>query len=258
MALELEGTVHALATSGAVAIRASGTRTPLFFVHGGDGEVLRFVPVARRLEDDRPVYGFRARGIDGGAIPDPVVSELAVDYVSELRAVQPHGPYVLGAFCMGATIVFEMVRLLEAAGEAVELMILVDPRFAAPTDVRYRLWLFASRFRGGRLVPRILRRLRRLASAGDVPVEPPTEVWQAFDRARVAHPSSRSDVPAAVMFSVDYLRYRVPEWSVLRTIRGAKRVSHVHALHADLFRQPAVDELAGYVDEALALLDGGP
>ena len=39
------------------------------------------------------------------------------DYVAAVRDVQPHGPYVLGGFCLGAPVAVEMARRLEAAGE---------------------------------------------------------------------------------------------------------------------------------------------
>lgn len=258
MAHELDGSVPTLAASGAIPIQANGTTTPLFFVHGADGEVLRFVPIARRLGEDRPFFGLRARGIDHGAVPDPSIDQVAADYVSEIRAVQPRGPYVLGGFCMGATIVFEMTRLLEAAGEKITLLVLVDPRFAQPTDPRYRLWRLARRVRDGRLGSRAMRRLRRMvARAQPAPVAPPSEVWQAFDRAREAYRPRPSEIPAAVIFSNDYLQYGVPEWGALRLTRGSQRVTHVQAAHGDLFRQPAVEELAAHIGAALTLADEG-
>jgi oxalate---CoA ligase len=255
MARELDGGVATLSAAGAVPIREAGSTAPLFFVHGGDGEVLRFVPLARRLRDDRPFYGLRARGIDRGAIPEPRVDDLAADYVSEVRAVQPRGPYVLGGLCTGATIVVEMARVLEAAGDDVALLVLIDPRFPRPTDRRFKLWELSRKLRAERLGPRVAGRLRRmLTRAGRAPGGP-TEAWQAFERAREAHPLRASEMPAAVIFSTDYLRFGVPEWSALRMVPGVRSVAHVDTPHTALFRQPAVEELAALIDTALTLAD---
>ena len=258
MAGELQGAAFTLASSGAIAIQPNGAKAPLHFVHGADGEVFWFAQLARRLGEDRPFYGLRASGIDGGAVPEPSIDRVAAEYVADVRAAQPRGPYVLGGFCMGASIVLEMARLLEEAGEQIALLVLVDPRFARPTDLRYRLWSVSRRLRGGRLVRRVVRWTRKLAVfTRATPVSPPSEVWQAFDRAREAHRSRPSALPAAVVFSTDYLQYRVPEWATLRLIRGVRQLTQVQAAHDDLFRQPAVEELAAHIRTALALLDKG-
>ena len=62
----------------------------------------------------------------------------------------PVGPYLLGGYCNGALVAFEMARLLVAAGERVDALILLA---ADGSNVRLR-WLrglanLAARFRGG-------------------------------------------------------------------------------------------------------------
>jgi len=256
MAGELNGSLTTLTASGAIPIQPKGGKTPLFFVHGADGEVLPFVAVGRRLGEDRPFYGLRAPGIDHDAPPEPTIEKLAAGYVDEIRAAQPRGPYVLGGFCMGATVALEMSRLLEEAGERIALLVLVDPRFPRPTDVRFKAWDLSRRLRSGHLPRRMLGRLRRIAAPTQAaPAAPPTEVWQAFDRARAAYKPAASQSPATAVFSNDYLQYLVPEWCALRLTPGVLRVDHVDARHADLFRPPAVDQLADCLRGALALAD---
>ena len=51
---------------------------------------------------------------------------MVVDYVDEIRTVQPHGPYLLGGECIGGVLAYEMARRLEEIGEKVELLVLLD------------------------------------------------------------------------------------------------------------------------------------
>ena len=46
--------------------------------------------------------------------------------MNQLRAVQPHGPYLLGGLSYGGNVAFELCRLLHAAGEEVALLALLD------------------------------------------------------------------------------------------------------------------------------------
>ncbi len=135
-----------------VPIRASGERTPLFFVHPVGGDVLCYAPLARHLDARQPFYALRARGLDADAL-DPAsasVDAMAADYLDALRAARPRGPYRLGGWSMGGVVAFEMARRLEAAGEAVDALVLVDSLapalvgLAAPEDEATLVRTFAA------------------------------------------------------------------------------------------------------------------
>jgi thioesterase domain-containing protein len=51
---------------------------------------------------------------------------MAHDYLAEIRAVQPRGPYLIGGFSGGGIAAYEMARQLIAAGEHVPLLVLLD------------------------------------------------------------------------------------------------------------------------------------
>jgi thioesterase domain-containing protein len=55
---------------------------------------------------------------------------MAALYASEIRRVQPTGPYRLGGWSMGAVIAFEIARQIHADGDAVSLLALIDPGVA--------------------------------------------------------------------------------------------------------------------------------
>jgi amino acid adenylation domain-containing protein len=113
----------ATAHASLVAIRTTGERAPVFFVHGGAGTVLLYEPLARRLGQDQPIYALQAAGLYGDAAPQDSVAAMANSYVRELRTVQPHGPYRLGGYCFGALVAFEMARVLADMGEKTEMLV---------------------------------------------------------------------------------------------------------------------------------------
>lgn len=103
-----------------------GDRTPFFLVAGMFGNVLNLRHLARLLGADRPFYGLQARGLYGDQAPHETFEEAATDYIAEMRQVQPEGPYLLGGFSGGGITAYEIARQLEAAGEKVSMLVLLD------------------------------------------------------------------------------------------------------------------------------------
>lgn len=103
-----------------------GPKTPFFLVAGMFGNVLNLRHLAHLLGADRPFFGLQARGLYGDEAPHGTLEEAATDYIAELRQVQPQGPYMLGGFSGGGITAYEMARQLEAAGETVALLVLLD------------------------------------------------------------------------------------------------------------------------------------
>jgi acyl transferase domain-containing protein/thioesterase domain-containing protein len=103
-----------------------GPLTPFFLVAGMFGNVLNLRHLARLIGVDRPFYGLQARGLYGDQAPHSTLVEAASDCIAELRQVQPHGPYLLGGFSGGGITAYEIARQLEAAGEKVSLLVLLD------------------------------------------------------------------------------------------------------------------------------------
>lgn len=103
-----------------------GSKHPFFLVAGMFGNVLNLRHLAHLLGQDRPFYGVQARGLYGDDLPHETFEEMAVDYLAEIRTVQPHGPYMLGGFSGGGIAAWEMSRQLREAGEEVSLLVLLD------------------------------------------------------------------------------------------------------------------------------------
>jgi len=113
-----------------VAVRRAGSNVPIFAVHAGAGQVLFYQSLVRALGEDQPFYGLQApAGLDGADRPYGnyrTIEDLAELYVSEVRRVRPHGPYVLAGSCAGGPIALEMAQRLQADGESVGPLLVFD------------------------------------------------------------------------------------------------------------------------------------
>lgn len=110
-----------------VLCRSGGDAPPLFLVHGRLGQAPVSPRLLRILGDDQPVWGIRARGLDGSSMPHDTVEAMARDYLAEIRKVRPQGPYFLGSLCAGALVVVEIARRLVRQGQPVLPLLFIDP-----------------------------------------------------------------------------------------------------------------------------------
>ncbi|SIO25216.1 amino acid adenylation domain-containing protein [Singulisphaera sp. GP187] len=133
LAATLRGGNHAQASvwSPLVPIRPSGTGRPFFCVHPIGGNVLCYHELARHLGADRPVYGLQAAGLEGDQPAETRLDLMAARYLGAIRDVQPEGPYHLGGWSLGGVIAFEMARQLQAAGQQVATLVLIDSQTMA-------------------------------------------------------------------------------------------------------------------------------
>lgn len=118
-----------------VPIKSSGKNTPLYIVHGGGLNILPFYAVAKHMDEEQPVYGIQAKGLDGVERPLTTVESIASQYVQELLKQNPHGPYLLAGYSLGGIIAYEMAKQLEALGKEVGKVILFDT-YAYQSDHR--------------------------------------------------------------------------------------------------------------------------
>jgi thioesterase domain-containing protein len=117
-----------------VPITTGGSLPPVFAVPGVGGNVLGYADLARELGQEQPFYGLSSVGLDGAHEPLESIEEMAAHCLTEVRQLQPVGPYTLLGACFGATVAFEMSRQLADAGETVAFLGLLDPSLI-PADV---------------------------------------------------------------------------------------------------------------------------
>ncbi|WP_283136187.1 non-ribosomal peptide synthetase [Rhizohabitans arisaemae] len=109
-----------------VRVVPAGADPPLFVVHGGSGDVTFLRGLVAEADFGRPVYGLRARGLDGWGAPLETVEEMADAYLAEVRVVTASGPYLLAGNCMGGLVAYEMARRLHAEGADVAFLGLIN------------------------------------------------------------------------------------------------------------------------------------
>ncbi|MBP0011694.1 MAG: amino acid adenylation domain-containing protein [Roseofilum sp. SBFL] len=112
--------------SALVPIQTQGNQPPFFCVPGAGGNVIYLSDIACYLGEERPFYGFQARGLDGTSEPYTTVEAMARDYIGYIKAVQSDGPYYLGGHSFGALVAFEMSQQLEAQGDRVARLVILD------------------------------------------------------------------------------------------------------------------------------------
>ena len=109
-----------------VALQIAGSKPPFFCVHGVGGNSVGFRDLARLVGEDQPFYGVQAQGLDGQVPCLKRVEEMAARYLQEICIVQPKGPYFLGGFSFGGWVAYEMALQLQARGQEVGLVALLD------------------------------------------------------------------------------------------------------------------------------------
>jgi len=118
------------------AIQTGGSKRPFFYLHGDwTHRAFYCFKLAHGLGSDQPFYALETYSFDGLPVP-PRIEDIATAHLKAMRSVQPEGPYLIGGWCNGALIAYEMACQLHAEGQAVDLLIMLDPE---PGAARVRL-----------------------------------------------------------------------------------------------------------------------
>ncbi len=124
---------------------ASGAdRGHLFLVHDGSGEVEGYVEFCRQLELDIDCWGIRAEKFVGYVPRNLSIEEMAQAYIKKIKILQSHGPYRIAGWSLGGTIAFEIAYQLEAIGETVSFLGLIDSPAPAPASLKEEIFTVGS------------------------------------------------------------------------------------------------------------------
>lgn len=117
-----------------ITLQGNGSKTPLWLIHPGIGEILVFLGLVQFFPD-RPIYAFRARGFSPGEKPFKGLSDVVNTYYTALKQQQPHGPYAIAGYSYGSMLAFEISKLLESEGEEVRFL----GSFNLPPHIKERM-----------------------------------------------------------------------------------------------------------------------
>ncbi len=109
-----------------VGIKNSGTKPPIYLIHGGALNILLYQNLKPFLSDDQPLYGIQALGLDGDLRYLDNIESIASRYLDEILRQNPDGPYTLIGYSYSGVVVYEMARQLLAAGKKIKMIGILD------------------------------------------------------------------------------------------------------------------------------------
>jgi len=117
-----------------VPIKSSGSKPPIYLVHGHGLNVLAFSAMGKYMDEDQPVYALQALGLGGKAQLLYTIEEIAAKYNSEILEKNPDGQFALAGYSLGGLIAYEMAKQLIAMGKQVIMLGILDT-YAGNRDI---------------------------------------------------------------------------------------------------------------------------
>ncbi|NTS40747.1 hypothetical protein HRG84_07490 [Flavisolibacter sp. BT320] len=253
--------------SALVPLRASGSKPPVFCMHAGGGHVFYLKDLAKHLGADQPVYALQKLGLNE---KDPVmydVKTMASHYLSEIRKVQPKGPYSVIGYCLSAPVCYEIALQLNKIGEECAFVGIIDsrivPNYFRPDTFKQKIertakkirnndWSFVTAILRRRLIDPIRRKLDYLRSSPQAKKEADLfemannillkYVWEPY-------PGKITLIATEQRQEAQYLPVMVADWKPLA--KGGLDVFVVPGDHGFVFYEPGVKGLAAQIKQCL-------
>lgn len=257
-----------------VALRVEGTNPPLFLVPGGGSDTITLIELVEALSKNQPVYGLEDAFIGTSrSVYADGIKHAAGEFINAIKQVQPYGPYYLGGHSFGGLVAFEMACQLQATGEDVAHLALLDTH--APVEINEvgtlnnRLLTHISNLRGRSpyeviqyFIQRVKRRFSKLGRNKWVqkiyklkPVE--NILW--YDNRRYVQMAHRGYKPG--IYEGDAVVYRATErplsvtWDMTAAwpefVTGQVEYQDVPGRHITFIKQPNAEYLARLMTEYL-------
>ncbi|MBL1074669.1 amino acid adenylation domain-containing protein [Nocardia sp. 2] len=107
-------------------LRAEGSVPPLFCIHQIGGTAWKYAPLARLLRAERPIIGLQMPQLTNLEVDTRTLDDLARYYLAAVRRIQPQGPYHFLGYSLGGNLAHAMAAILEAEGERIGYVGLLD------------------------------------------------------------------------------------------------------------------------------------
>ncbi|WP_114789081.1 amino acid adenylation domain-containing protein [Niabella yanshanensis] len=109
-----------------VEIKKSGSKPPIYLIHGGALNILLYKNLEPFLSDDQPLYGIQALGLDGDTAHLDSIETISARYLKEILVHNAEGPYIIIGYSYGGVVAYEMARQLMAMGKKVKMLGILD------------------------------------------------------------------------------------------------------------------------------------
>lgn len=235
-------------------------RSPLVLIHPTPGDVLGYANLITELPSDIPCLGVVSRSLHLPHQPHYTIEEMAKSYIEELRPHLEGKRWILGGWCYGGVVAYEMARQLVENGEPAPLLLVIEGWAESPASSlrrwRLRLAKLEAFLRAGssRRKAWLRGRLRKVAAE---PVEPGHEsgdisnrsaAWttntQAIDRYEPLPYEGKMELFLTVAEDSAKLPIKKGGWHVLGTKVG---VNYHTGTHDRVLRPPFVSGLAAHL-----------
>ncbi|WP_298500473.1 phosphopantetheine-binding protein, partial [uncultured Algibacter sp.] len=80
-------------------VKDSGSLPPLFCIHGGGRHFFFYNPLSTYINPNRPLYAVQSSEVEENIILHESITHMANDFVKEIKAVSPKGPYHIMGYC---------------------------------------------------------------------------------------------------------------------------------------------------------------
>jgi len=128
-------------------LRKHGTRPPLFFLYGHNGDIEFYFNLAEALGEDQPIYGIRSPVLENPTHLPPSIEAAAAEAVGFIRKIQPEGAPALVGYSWAGLLAFEVARqLADAEGVRCFTALIGTDSPLPPTSFFSRLGHFIRHF----------------------------------------------------------------------------------------------------------------
>lgn len=245
-----------------IAIQPDGLRPALLWL---DADAT-FIALSRVLGPDQPFLGIPVVPVlESKANSGARLEDVAASVAKTVREAQPQGPYYLGGWCNMGVLAYEVAHQLREAGQAVDLVILLDSANPVSyrrigraayflSQIRYHWPRFGRHWREERLkylAARIRGLFKTLGMLRTPPRDREEELRVQFARVTMDYqpPAYFGDVALfQPMLQLDVLDFR-PGWA--ERVRGELLAYDVPGSHVTMLTEPHVQELGALMSAAL-------
>jgi thioesterase domain-containing protein len=85
-----------------------------------------FHAFAQFVDAAQPVYGIQAIGLNSNDYPADTIEEIAAQYLTEILAHNPDGPYNFAGYSFGGLVAYEITQQLKRKGKQVNMLGILD------------------------------------------------------------------------------------------------------------------------------------